>query len=166
VNRPAPPSKPPASDEDEDALRFAPTVMGAGTGAIERPWTVLVVDDDRDVHEATRLALARAQVHGRPIDLRFASSAAEARKLLHARDDIDLVLLDIIMETPDAGLELAREMRSNPRYHSVRVLVRTGQPGFWQDETARRMPGIDGYISKSGLTRASLLETLARLLPP
>lgn len=142
----------------------ATDLSAESTHSTQRPWIVLVVDDDADVHEATRLALARAEVHQRAIELRYASSAAAARKLLNSTDDIDLVLLDIIMETPDAGLELARELRGNARFNRLRLVVRTGQPGFWQDETARRMPGIDGYVSKSGLTRAGLLEVLGQLL--
>jgi diguanylate cyclase len=129
-----------------------------------RPWLVLVVDDDRDVHDATRLALGGERLHGRPIEIVDAFSAAEARKLLDS-GRFDLLLLDIIMETADAGLVLARQLTTDARHAALKVLVRTGQPGFWQDDAARRMPGVHGYVSKAGLTRASLLDTLATLLP-
>jgi CheY-like chemotaxis protein len=131
------------------------------------PWGVLIVDDDRDVHDATRLALEDQLVRGRPVHLLHAYSAAQASELLQQQArEIDLILLDIIMETPEAGLELARAVRADPRLDRIKVLVRTGQPGVRPDDAARRLPGIDGYLAKAGITRAALLHALDTLLAP
>jgi CheY-like chemotaxis protein len=155
-----------AGKRKDELVEFHETPADDAAAARQaRPWVVLVVDDDPDVHDATRLAIGRELLHGRPFELRSAYSAAEARNLLATRPDVDLILLDIIMETPDAGLELAGNLKQDARFARIRILVRTGQPGFWQDDVARRMPGIDGYISKAALTRAELLEAMTSLLP-
>ena len=39
-----------------------------------QPWRVLVVDDDQDVHEATRFGLAHLLILGRPLELLHAHS--------------------------------------------------------------------------------------------
>ncbi len=128
------------------------------------PWVLLIVDDDDDVRMATQIALSTTRVHGRRVQLLFASSAADARQTLREVPAVDLLLLDIVMETPDAGLELAREI-ARQGVAAPRVILRTGQPGFWQDAAARRLPGIAGYLSKAELTRSKLVEALSNALP-
>jgi hypothetical protein len=63
----------------------------------DRAWTVLVVDDDPDVHAATRFALARTTIFERPLDLVSAYSAAEGRAVLEQNPDVGVVLLDVVM---------------------------------------------------------------------
>ena len=40
------------------------------------PWQILVVDDDEEVHAATRLALARTSILGRPLALTHTARAS------------------------------------------------------------------------------------------
>jgi CheY-like chemotaxis protein len=149
-----------------DDLNFDAEPHGSPkSAAVGRPWVVLVVDDDRDVHYATRLALTGERVHGRLVEVVSAYSAAEARMHLDGAARFDLLLLDIVMESPDAGVQLARELAVDGRHAALRVLVRTGQPGLWQDEVVGWLPGVHGYIDTAGLTRRALLEALAALLP-
>ena len=120
-------SSAPNDDDDwliEDDEPASTAIVGA-----DRPWRVLVVDDDPDVHAVTRLALRNVSFKGRELELFSAHSGAEGYRLLSETADIALVLLDVVMETEDAGLVLARRIREELGNHTVRVVLRTGQPG-------------------------------------
>lgn len=63
-----------------------------------RPWYVLLVDDDEQMHQITRLALNGFTFQGRPLDLISAMSGTEAQEKLGENDDIALALIDVVME--------------------------------------------------------------------
>jgi CheY-like chemotaxis protein len=92
-----------------------------------RPWPVLIVDDDVSVHEVTRLSLQDFTYQSRPLELLSAHSGAEGRRMMAARPDIALVLLDVVMETDHAGLDLAQHIRSELRNRRIRIVLRTGE---------------------------------------
>ena len=71
-------------------------------GTLSRPWTILIVDDDPEVHAATRLALLDTRFQDRPLAFVSAYSAAEARAELQTLRDVAIILLDVVMETDDA----------------------------------------------------------------
>jgi len=127
------------------------------------PWTLLVVDDDPEVHAVTRLMLTHARIEGRPIALLHAHSAREARPLLVRHADIALVLLDVVMETENAGLDLAQHIRDQLGNDAIRIVLRTGQPGQAPAHDVVARYNIDDYVSKSELTfeRLQILVTTA-----
>jgi len=92
-------------------------------------WKVAVIDDDPAVHDGTRFALGDYQLNGQRLEILSASSAAEGRELLRAHPDVAAVLLDVIMETDDAGLDLVHFIRNTLKNETVRIILRTGQPG-------------------------------------
>lgn len=123
-------------------------------------WHVLVVDDERDVHSVTRLVLNGVEILGRPLELFHAYSGAEAIALLDGNPTIAVVLLDIVMETDDAGLRVARHVREELGNTLIRIIFRTGQPGQVDENTAALDYGGDYYEAKSQLTSKRLLGTL------
>jgi signal transduction histidine kinase len=128
--------------QDEDEKR-APVL---------EPWRVLVVDDDPEVHAVTRLALNGYTFEDRPIEILDAHSAAEARQILKAHADIGLILLDVVMETDHAGLDLARHIRDELQNTSTRIVLRTGQPGQAPAREVVSRYEIDDYRTKTELT--------------
>jgi CheY-like chemotaxis protein len=90
-------------------------------------WPVLIVDDDPSVHAVTRLCLHGFTYDSRPLEWLSAHSGAEGRAIMAARSDIALVLLDVVMETDRAGLDLARHIRSELRNRRIRIVLRTGE---------------------------------------
>jgi len=116
------------------------------------PWILLVVDDDPEVHAVTRLALDGVAFEGRPLEILSAASAAEARQVLHARRDISLILLDVVMETDTAGLDLVHHIREELRNATVRIVLRTGQPGQAPAREVISRYEIDDYCTKTELT--------------
>ncbi|HVT35168.1 MAG TPA: histidine kinase dimerization/phospho-acceptor domain-containing protein, partial [Nevskiaceae bacterium] len=128
------------------------------------PWLVLVVDDDAEVHAVTRLALSAFEFAGRPVRILEAHSAAEARTRLAQHTDIALILLDVVMETEHAGLDLVRYIRDELKNSIVRIVLRTGQPGQAPPLDVVVRYEIDDYRSKTEMTFERLnISTLTAL---
>lgn len=81
------------------------------------------------MHEGTRFALSDYCLNGQTLEILSAYSAAEGQTLMREHPDIAAVLLDVIMETDVAGLELVEYIRNEIRNETVRIILRTGQPG-------------------------------------
>jgi len=124
-------------------------------------WRILVVDDDADVHSTTTFALASLEVQGRPLEFLHAYSAREARELLARVPGIAVVLLDVVMEQPDAGLHLVHHIRDTLGLTDIRIILRTGQPGYAPEMDAIRDLDINDYRTKSELTRTKLYTAVA-----
>jgi diguanylate cyclase (GGDEF)-like protein len=143
---------------ERDDFVYADTVAPAGSASFTLPpWRVLIVDDEPDVHEATRLALRDLVFDGRPLHFDHAHSAQEARALLIEHgSDIAVMLLDVVMEASDAGLLLVRVVRDVLGLSALRIILRTGQPGYAPELGTIRAYDINDYKSKGELTRTKL----------
>ncbi|WP_311863330.1 hypothetical protein, partial [Salmonella enterica] len=95
----------------------------------QEPWCVLLVDDDEQMHQITRLAVTGFKFQNRPLELISVLSGLEARKVMAERSDIALALVDVVMETEHAGLDLVRSLREELQNRQVRLVLRTGQAG-------------------------------------
>lgn len=137
-----------------DELVFAEETEGddAPRGA----WTILIVDDEEEVHSVTRLALRGFEFQGRTLNFLDAYSGAEAKSLMSIRNDIALVLLDVVMETDHAGLDVVEFVRSELGNRFMRIILRTGQPGMAPEIEVIRKYDINDYKYKTELTRERL----------
>ncbi len=124
------------------------------------PWKVMLVDDEVDIHAVLRLALQDIHVEGRPLQLLDAKSAEEAKTLLTGHPDIALILLDVVMETEQAGLELVRHIRDERGNKNVQIVLVTGQPGYAPQRSVITEYDIDGYRLKSELTADRIYVTV------
>ncbi|MBC3871328.1 response regulator [Undibacterium oligocarboniphilum] len=124
------------------------------------PWKILITDDDTNVHDTTLLALNGVRIHGRPLEFLHAYSAREAQDLILSYPDLSLVLLDVVMETVDAGLKLVKIIRDELGKKDLKIVLRTGQPGYAPEEKVNHQFAIDGYTTKSKLTRSLLISVL------
>lgn len=140
-----------------DDLVFSDEHSGADQANRLTPWQVLVVDDDPAVHEVTKLVMAGFEMDGRTLEFSHCYSSAQAREMLATRNDIALILLDVVMETDHAGLALARYIREELRNLNVRIVLRTGQPGQAPEEQVIRDYDINDYKEKTDLTRRKLI---------
>lgn len=128
------------------------------------PWTVLVVDDDPEVHAVTRLALGNMRYKNRRLLLLSALSALEAEAILRTTEDVAIILLDVVMETDDAGLRLVRTIRDDMANRAVRIILRTGQPGQAPEEDVVVAYDINDYKSKTELTAQKLFTSVVSAL--
>ncbi len=147
--------------EDDGAPPAAGEAVG---GAEQRRWRVLIVDDDVDVHAVTRLALRNVNFKGRALELFSAYSGREAFGVLRDTPDIALVLLDVVMETDDAGLLLVQRIREELGNSTVRVVLRTGQPGQAPEQRVIVEYDINDYKAKTELTTQKLFTTVIAAL--
>lgn len=128
--------------------------------ASARPWRILVVDDDEQVHSATEFALSDVTILGRPLFLLHAYGAQDARSILATAEDIAVVFLDVVMEKEDSGLKLVHVIREELGLREVRIILRTGQPGYAPELQAIRDYDINDYRNKSELTITRLVTSL------
>ncbi|AEH35109.1 DUF3369 domain-containing protein [Vibrio anguillarum] len=129
-----------------------------------KPWRVLLVDDDEQMHQITRLALRGFSFQGRPLELLSAMSGIEAKELIRTKQDIALALVDVVMETENAGLELVKYIREECRNKIIRLVLRTGQAGQAPEDTVIQEYEIDDYKEKTELTTQKLRTLLYSML--
>ena len=125
-----------------------------------RPWFILVADDDDGVHEVTRFALGTRSILGRPLALLHAHSGAEALVVLRRQPDVAVILLDVVMESDDAGLRLVETIRSDQSLANTRIILRTGQPGHAPEAETISRYDINDYKTKAELSESRLLASL------
>lgn len=135
-----------------------PEVPAAAPPAAVRP-LILVVDDDADFCAAARMVL---EAEG--YSVQTACNGREARALLEEETPA-LILLDLIMETPLAGLEVLRAVRSDARLGGIPVLAISA---IRSTEWAEALPSqedlaFDGFVDKP-IDPGTLLEKVRRLL--
>lgn len=147
------------SEEQEDVIEIIEDDIAGQAAPRTRPWKILVVDDDEDVHESTRFALRDVAILDRPLLLLHAHSVSEAHAILAEVDDVAVALVDVVMETPDAGLKLVRELREKG-FEALRIVLRTGQPGYAPEQAVIAAYEIDDYQTKGEMTRTRLLTVL------
>ncbi len=128
------------------------------------PWKVAVIDDDPAVHDGTRYALYDYVLNGQKLDILSAYSADEGRELLRAHPDIAVVLLDVVMETDSAGLQLVGFIRNELKNEMVRVILRTGQPGQAPERRVIVDYDINDYKAKTELTADRLFTAMTAAL--
>ena len=147
---------------DEDEVLVVEDIEEIIDLGISNPnvWRVLVVDDDADMHHVTRLVLSDFKFQNRSLELISAYSGKEAYDILAKPNDIALVLLDVVMETEDAGLVLTRQIREQLKNQLVRIVLRTGQSGKAPETEVVAAYDINDYKDKSELTVQKLRTTV------
>ncbi|WP_394779221.1 EAL domain-containing protein, partial [Undibacterium sp.] len=143
----------------EDDLVFLDEPEASDLTVAAKPqltWRIMIIDDDPDVHSATTFALGSLEIQHRALSFLHAYSAAEARDILQQETDIAIILLDVVMEQEDAGLQLVSHIRKTLGMSDVRIILRTGQPGYAPEIDAIRDYDINDYKTKSELTRTKL----------
>lgn len=123
-------------------------------------WKILIVDDEPEVHAVTKLALSDFSFLGRGLEFHSAYSGEEARELATQHPDAAIVLLDVVMESDDAGLHVAKFIREDLGNRFTRIILRTGQPGQAPERTVIVNYDINDYKSKTELTAQKLFTAV------
>jgi signal transduction histidine kinase/CheY-like chemotaxis protein len=150
--------------EQDDVLHLIDDTGAAREDSSARKWKIAVIDDDQAVHEGTRFALSDYSLNGQTLEILSAYSAAEGRTLMRTHPDIAAVLLDVIMETDVAGLELVEFIRNEIKNETVRIILRTGQPGQAPERRVIVQYDINDYKAKTELTADKLFTSLTAAL--
>lgn len=115
-------------------------------------WKVLVVDDEEEVHRLTQMVLDDYTFEGRGLQVLAAYSGRDAIRMIESELDIALVMLDVVMETDDAGLRVVKHIREKLKNDIIQIVLRTGQPGLAPPQEIIAEYNINSYNSKVELT--------------
>lgn len=123
--------------------------------------TILLVDDDPDFVDATKLILEKSKYK-----VITASNSEEGWKKAQAENP-DLILLDVMMESPDAGFQLAYKIRNDKKLKNKPILLLTAigkVTGFKFDKKKDEdfLP-VEEYIEKP-VKPEILLEKISKAL--
>ena len=119
-------------------------------------WKVMVVDDEEDIHSVTRIALKSFSYRDRGIEFIHSHSAEESKPLLRDNPDIAVILLDVVMETNTAGLDLVKFIRDDVHLKFTQIILRTGYPGYAPEREVIVSYEINDYKTKTELTAFKL----------
>jgi signal transduction histidine kinase len=150
--------------EDDDFLTVIEDGPGEAPPAPGGRWKVAVIDDDPAVHDGTRFALYDYTLNRQGLEILSAYSADEGRALMRRHPDMAVVLLDVVMESEGAGLELVDYIRNELGNETVRIILRTGQPGQAPERRVIIDYDINDYKAKTELTADKLFTTLTAAL--
>ena len=127
-------------------------------------WKIIIVDDEIEIHNITKLALNDFNFGGKPLTFISAYSGEEAKELIKEHPDTSLILLDVVMENDDAGLEVVKYIRNVLGNLLVRIILRTGQPGQAPEDVVIIHYDINDYKTKTELTTRKLFTTIVTAL--
>lgn len=153
-----------SDDVSDDLLEIIEDDIHPLTESKDDCWTLLIVDDDEEVHQATLFALKNIELLGKKLCMLHAYSAAEARRMLSDNPSVAVIFLDVVMEHNEAGLELVSVIREELDMQEVRIILRTGQPGYAPETEVITRYDINDYRSKNELTQTRLLTSLIAAL--
>lgn len=125
-----------------------------------KPWKFLIVDDEKSVHSMTKLVLEKFTYEDRSITFLNAYSGVEAQQVLADHPDIVIILLDVVMESEHAGLDLVEYIRETLENKFIRIILRTGQPGQAPEKSVILKYDINDYKAKTELTAQKLTTTI------
>ena len=153
-------------NKTDDTLLFAeeshPLRKEAGK---KRPkFKLLIVDDENEIHVMTRLVLSDYSYNGATLEFLSAYSGKEAKQLIKDHPDAACILLDVVMETNEAGLEVARFIREEEKNDKLRIILRTGQPGKAPEKKIILNYDINDYKEKTELTTQKLFTAITTAL--
>ncbi len=128
--------------------------------ATAKPWKVLIVDDDHSIHDITKLALRNLIVKDRPVAFTSVYSAQEARELLERDNSFAVAIMDVVMETVHAGLDLTEYVRRKLLNPYIRIIIRTGQSGRAPEKYVIDNYDINDYKDKTELNADKLYASV------
>ncbi len=127
---------------------------------IDQTWKILIVDDEPEIHKITQMVLKDYSFENKKFEFLNAYSRSEALQVLTENGDVALILLDVVMESDDAGLECVKDIREKLGNHDVRIILRTGQPGQAPEEKVIIEYDINDYKAKTELTSEKLFTVV------
>ncbi|MDY0360736.1 MAG: hypothetical protein RBR08_04725, partial [Desulforegulaceae bacterium] len=115
-------------------------------------WKLLMVDDEPEVHRTARMVLSDFTYKDVGLEIIEACSAEEAKSILDKNRDIALILLDVVMETDQAGLDFIDYVRNIKKDKIVQIVLKTGQAGRFPEKDVVSAYDINNFYAKTELT--------------
>ena len=108
---------------------------------------ILIVDDDQDIRDSLQVIL-----EGRQYNVVTAADKAEGMEKIKTEKP-DLAILDVMMTTFEDGFEMSRELKKDPQFQNIPILMLTGvkdKTGIDFKSTAGDSTWcpVDGFLEK------------------
>lgn len=145
---------------DQFVFQDEATETEKGRSLGKQPWKIIIADDEPEVHRVTKFALNSFKFDGAGLRFISAFSAAEALKAVADHPDVAVLLLDVVMESEHAGLEIVERIREELGNRSVRIVLRTGQPGKAPEADVIARYDINDYREKTEMTGLRLTTVM------
>ncbi|MBF0446818.1 MAG: DUF3369 domain-containing protein [Magnetococcales bacterium] len=145
----------------EDEQDCTPETVGSSS---VEPWKLMIIDDDEDIHQLTKLVFRNFKFESRPLKIVSGYSGQDASRLMIENPDTAVLLLDVVMESDVAGLEAVQTIRDELKNSFVRIILRTGQPGQAPEVDVITGYDINDYKEKTDLTEQKLITSVTASL--
>ncbi len=123
-------------------------------------YKVVIADDDEDIHALTTMLLRDFEFEGKRLSLLHTYTAKETIKIIIENPDTAVLILDVVMEAMDAGLKVINHIRDVMKNKAIRIILRTGQPGYAPEDSLIKEYDINDYKLKTELTKQKLYTSL------
>jgi len=150
--------------EDDELLFSEEEPIGDHEAEIEKPWKIIIADDQEEIHSVTKLVLDDFTFENRRLKFLSAYSGEETKQFVRENRDVAFILLDVVMETDDAGLEVVRYIREELKNNIVQIVLNTGQPGQAPEQEVITRYDINDYKSKTEFNARKLLTSVTASL--
>ena len=123
---------------------------------------IVVVDDDQDIRDSLQAIL-----EGNQYTVVTAADKTEGMEKIKTEKP-DLAILDVMMATWEDGFEMARELKKDPQFKNMPILMLTGVKGktgidFKSTAGDPTWCPVDGFLDKP-VEPDILVEEIKRLL--
>jgi len=123
---------------------------------------ILIVDDDPDF-----VAVMKVILEGDHYAVAAAPDKVEGMRRIQA-DRPDLIIMDVMMSTWSDGFEMSRDLKKDPRYQDIPILMLTGVEertgiGFKSTAGDSEWLPVNGFLDKP-VEREVLLDEVKSLL--
>ena len=123
-------------------------------------WKIVIADDDDQVHSMTKIILNDISFEGRSIKMISCFSGKETIEIIKRNPDTAILVLDVVMETERAGFDVVKYIRDELKNNTVRIILRTGEPGQAPEKEVIRNYDINDYKEKTELTAQKFYTTI------
>lgn len=147
-----------------EKVSFPSSDLMQATLETQPAWRILTVDDDHDFQRALKFTLEDVEILGHPVELTQVYSRAEALDVLLKAPEFATILVDVVMETDEAGLQLVKDMRDQLGIFTSRIVLLTGQPGFAPVDSVMSDYDLSDYCLKSDINRRGIKNILTGAL--
>lgn len=134
------------------------------TTSYKLKWKILIADDEQDVHTLTKTVLKDFEYQGKGIEFISTYNEEETILALQEHKDVAMIFLDVVMDSDDAGLKVAKRIREELNNNLIQIILRTGQAGSAPETDVVVNYAINDYKEKTELTSKKLITTIVTAL--